>query len=171
MASVKDTATFFAEGTATQFEHVLKLYPQALRLKAENHKSKKPEELIKLDNWWVKENEGERRAPRRSSSSGPQWRRQSAVCSLRLVPVPLSSLISIIYGTLGYGFSNVRGLFWILERALDFGARGFYTPQRRRGDITLPCAARGDNEPWVATVSRFLTCKRSVNPSGSYPTV
>lgn len=50
MASVKDTATFFAEGTATQFEHVLKLYPQALRLKAD-HKSKKPEELIKLDNW------------------------------------------------------------------------------------------------------------------------
>lgn len=50
MASVKDTATFFAEGTAIQFEHVLKLYPQALRLKAD-HKSKKPEELIKLDNW------------------------------------------------------------------------------------------------------------------------
>lgn len=50
MASVKDTATFFAEGTATQFDHVLKLYPQALRLKAD-HKSKKPEELIKLDNW------------------------------------------------------------------------------------------------------------------------
>lgn len=50
MASVKDTATFFAEGTATQFEHVLKLYPQALRLKADR-KTKKPEELIKLDNW------------------------------------------------------------------------------------------------------------------------
>lgn len=50
MASVKDTATFFAEGTASQFEHVLKLYPQALRLKADR-KTKKPEELIKLDNW------------------------------------------------------------------------------------------------------------------------
>lgn len=50
MASVKDTATFFAEGTANQFEHVLKLYPQALRLKADR-KIKKPEELIKLDNW------------------------------------------------------------------------------------------------------------------------
>lgn len=50
MASVKDTATFFAEVTASQFEHVLKLYPQALRLKAD-HKTKKPEELIKLDNW------------------------------------------------------------------------------------------------------------------------
>ncbi|XP_058794802.1 uncharacterized protein LOC131666291 [Phymastichus coffea] len=55
MASVKDTATFFAEGTHTQFEHVLKLYPQALRIKAENHKSKKPEELIKLDNWYQNE--------------------------------------------------------------------------------------------------------------------
>ncbi|KAJ8664961.1 hypothetical protein QAD02_006623 [Eretmocerus hayati] len=55
MASVKDTATFFAEGTHSQFEHVLKLYPQALRLKAENHKSKKPEELIKLDNWYQNE--------------------------------------------------------------------------------------------------------------------
>lgn len=50
MASVKDTATFFAEGTVSQFDHVLKLYPQALRLKAD-HKTKKPEELIKLDNW------------------------------------------------------------------------------------------------------------------------
>lgn len=50
MASVKDTATFFVEGSAKQFEHVLKLYPQALRLKAER-RNKKPEELIKLDNW------------------------------------------------------------------------------------------------------------------------
>ncbi|KAK0083423.1 hypothetical protein PV325_008808 [Microctonus aethiopoides] len=54
MASVKDTATFFAEGTASQFEHVLKLYPQALRLKADR-KTKKPEELIKLDNWYQNE--------------------------------------------------------------------------------------------------------------------
>lgn len=54
MASVKDTATFFAEGTANQFEHVLKLYPQALRVKA-IHKTKKPEELIKLDNWYQNE--------------------------------------------------------------------------------------------------------------------
>ncbi|XP_046434164.1 cell wall integrity and stress response component 4 [Neodiprion virginianus] len=54
MASVKDTATFFAEGTASQFEHVIKLYPQALRLKADL-KTKKPEELIKLDNWYQNE--------------------------------------------------------------------------------------------------------------------
>lgn len=50
MASAKDTATFFQHGTASQFEHVLSLYPQALKLKAER-KTKKPEELIKLDNW------------------------------------------------------------------------------------------------------------------------
>jgi hypothetical protein len=30
----------------------LKLYPEALKLKADR-KTKKPEELIKLDNWWV----------------------------------------------------------------------------------------------------------------------
>ncbi|KAG8221903.1 hypothetical protein J437_LFUL006722 [Ladona fulva] len=51
MASVKDTATFFTKGTSSQFEHVLRLYPEALRLKAER-KTKKPEELIKLDNWF-----------------------------------------------------------------------------------------------------------------------
>lgn len=50
MASCKDTATFFLSGTPQQFEQVLKLYPQALRLKADR-KTKKPEELIKLDNW------------------------------------------------------------------------------------------------------------------------
>ena len=50
MASPKDTATFFTEGSSNQFEYVLSLYPEALRLKAEK-KVKKPEELIKLDNW------------------------------------------------------------------------------------------------------------------------
>lgn len=50
MASAKDTATFFQHGTSSQFEQVLSLYPQALKLKAER-KTKKPEELIKLDNW------------------------------------------------------------------------------------------------------------------------
>ncbi|XP_001944106.1 uncharacterized protein LOC100161080 [Acyrthosiphon pisum] len=49
-----DTATFFVEGTANQFEHVLSLYPQALRIKAEA-KTKKPEDLIKLDNWYQNE--------------------------------------------------------------------------------------------------------------------
>ncbi|XP_011302507.1 uncharacterized protein Amun [Fopius arisanus] len=54
MASVKDTATFFTEGTTSQFEHVLKLYPQALRLQADR-KKKKPEELVKLDDWYQNE--------------------------------------------------------------------------------------------------------------------
>ncbi|XP_014235092.1 uncharacterized protein LOC106657906 [Trichogramma pretiosum] len=55
MASAKDTAVFFAQGTPAQFEYVLKLYPQALRCKAEGHKSRKAEELIKLDNWYQNE--------------------------------------------------------------------------------------------------------------------
>ncbi|CAG9863116.1 unnamed protein product [Phyllotreta striolata] len=54
MASAKDTATFFTHGTCQHFEQVLKLYPQALRLKADR-KAKKPEELIKLDNWYQNE--------------------------------------------------------------------------------------------------------------------
>lgn len=50
MASVKDTESFFVHGNSKQFDYVLKLYPQALKLKAES-KTKKPEELIKLDDW------------------------------------------------------------------------------------------------------------------------
>lgn len=52
MAALKDTATFFVEGSCSQFQRVLGLYPQALKLKAEA-KTKKPEELIKLDNWYT----------------------------------------------------------------------------------------------------------------------
>lgn len=54
MASVKETATFFTHGTARQFEFVLSLYPQALKLKAQE-KNKKPEELMKLDAWYQEE--------------------------------------------------------------------------------------------------------------------
>ena len=50
MSSVKETATFFTHGTSSQYEFVLSLYPQALRLKAKE-KNKKPEELMKLDAW------------------------------------------------------------------------------------------------------------------------
>lgn len=53
MATAKDTSTFFLEADSKQFDSVLKLYPQAIKLKAEQ-KTKKPEELIKLDNWWVR---------------------------------------------------------------------------------------------------------------------
>lgn len=50
MATAKDTSTFFLEADAKDFDSVFKLYPQALKLKAEQ-KTKKPDELIKLDNW------------------------------------------------------------------------------------------------------------------------
>lgn len=51
MASVKtDTGSFFLQGNSKQFDYVLKLYPEVLKLKAVN-KIKKPEELIKLDDW------------------------------------------------------------------------------------------------------------------------
>jgi hypothetical protein len=45
------TTRFFLHGDARQFDFVLKLYPQVLKLKAEE--KKKPEELIKLDEWYV----------------------------------------------------------------------------------------------------------------------
>ncbi|KAI8435839.1 hypothetical protein MSG28_004055 [Choristoneura fumiferana] len=54
MATAKDTSTFFLEADAKQFDTILKLYPQAMKLKAEQ-KTKKPEELIKLDNWYQNE--------------------------------------------------------------------------------------------------------------------
>jgi hypothetical protein len=50
MASVKDTSAFFTHGNISQYEFVLSIYPQALRLKAQE-KNKKPEELMKLDAW------------------------------------------------------------------------------------------------------------------------
>lgn len=53
MASVRDaTASFFLQGNARQFDYVLKLYPKVLAMKAEE--KKKPEELIKLDEWCVR---------------------------------------------------------------------------------------------------------------------
>jgi hypothetical protein len=51
MATKRDTTAFFLHGNARQFDYVLKLYPQVLKLKAEE--KKKPEELIKLDEWCV----------------------------------------------------------------------------------------------------------------------
>ena len=43
------TRAFWEQGTPQQFEFVLGLYDQCLRLKAET--SKKPENVIKLDKW------------------------------------------------------------------------------------------------------------------------
>ena len=51
MACLK-TKNFFESGSSNQFEWVLALYDQVLRLKAEA-KSQKPENVIKLDKWWV----------------------------------------------------------------------------------------------------------------------
>ncbi|CRL08135.1 CLUMA_CG020851, isoform A [Clunio marinus] len=54
MSTVKDaTSEFFLRGNTRQFDFVLKLYPQVLALKAEE--KKKPEELIKLDEWYQTE--------------------------------------------------------------------------------------------------------------------
>lgn len=51
MSADSSTTKFFLHGNAKQFDYVLKLYPQMLKLKAEE--KKKPEELIKLDEWCV----------------------------------------------------------------------------------------------------------------------
>jgi hypothetical protein len=51
MASVKETGSFFTHGDSKQYEFVLTLYPQALKLKAKEKKLKKPEDLLKLDAW------------------------------------------------------------------------------------------------------------------------
>lgn len=48
----KDTGSFFAHGNSKQFDYVLKLYPEVLKLKATT-RCKKPEELIRLDDWYV----------------------------------------------------------------------------------------------------------------------
>uniref|UniRef100_A0A8D9ATB4 Uncharacterized protein n=1 Tax=Cacopsylla melanoneura TaxID=428564 RepID=A0A8D9ATB4_9HEMI len=52
--ATSNTANFFTNGTPDQFQNVMSLYPEVLRLKAES-KNKKPEELIKLDNWYQNE--------------------------------------------------------------------------------------------------------------------
>lgn len=54
MTSNKDTASFFENGTTHQFEYCYKLYPQVLKLKAEK-RNKKPQELIRLDEWYQNE--------------------------------------------------------------------------------------------------------------------
>lgn len=46
----KDTGSFFAHGNSKQFDYVLKMYPEVLKLKATT-RNKKPEELIRLDDW------------------------------------------------------------------------------------------------------------------------
>lgn len=53
-ATMKDPRTFFTKGSAAQFEYVLGLYEDAIKLKA-NQKNRKEEEFLKLDKWYQKE--------------------------------------------------------------------------------------------------------------------
>ncbi|ALC49022.1 Amun [Drosophila busckii] len=54
MSNGKATASFFENGSTSQFEYCYKLYPQVLKMKAEK-RSKKPQELIRLDQWYQNE--------------------------------------------------------------------------------------------------------------------
>ncbi|KAK7072507.1 hypothetical protein SK128_014839 [Halocaridina rubra] len=53
-AAQKDPRTFFKQGNAAQFNFVLGLYEEAVKLKAEQ-KNKKTEEFLKLDKWYQTE--------------------------------------------------------------------------------------------------------------------
>lgn len=54
MSNGKATVSFFENGSTTQFEYCYQLYPQVLKLKAEK-RCKKPQELIRLDQWYQNE--------------------------------------------------------------------------------------------------------------------
>jgi len=53
-ATKKDPRIFFTLGSCQQFEHILNLYEEAVKLKAES-KNKKPEDFLKLDRWFQNE--------------------------------------------------------------------------------------------------------------------
>uniref|UniRef100_A0A182PRG3 Uncharacterized protein n=1 Tax=Anopheles epiroticus TaxID=199890 RepID=A0A182PRG3_9DIPT len=56
MAIVKDSATFFQHGNSAQFDYVLKLYPKALKLKADTRgNGKKADKLLRLEKWYQNE--------------------------------------------------------------------------------------------------------------------
>ncbi|KAH8267153.1 hypothetical protein KR026_001042 [Drosophila bipectinata] len=54
MSNGNVSASFFENGTTTQFEYCYQMYPEVLKLKAEK-RSKKPQELIRLDQWYQNE--------------------------------------------------------------------------------------------------------------------
>jgi hypothetical protein len=57
MAEPNDSSlAFFSKATAKQWSYILSLYKDVLKLKAEQRSTKKggPEELIKLDTWYVR---------------------------------------------------------------------------------------------------------------------
>jgi len=53
-ATLRDPRVFFSQGSAAQFDYVMGLYEEAVKLKAEQ-KNKKPEEFLKLDKWYQHE--------------------------------------------------------------------------------------------------------------------
>lgn len=51
--AASSSCRFFQKGNSAQFEFILDLYPQVLKVKAENRGAgKKPEKLIRLDDWY-----------------------------------------------------------------------------------------------------------------------
>ncbi|KAI8034795.1 uncharacterized protein LOC128264086 [Drosophila gunungcola] len=54
MSNGKATVSFFENGSTKQFEYCYQMYPQVLKLKAEK-RCKKPQELIRLDQWYQNE--------------------------------------------------------------------------------------------------------------------
>ncbi|XP_016974388.1 homeobox protein cut [Drosophila rhopaloa] len=54
MSNGKATVSFFENGNTKQFEYCYQIYPQVLKLKAEK-RCKKPQELIRLDQWYQNE--------------------------------------------------------------------------------------------------------------------
>ncbi|XP_064539725.1 probable serine/threonine-protein kinase pdkA [Drosophila montana] len=54
MSNGKATASFFENGSTSQFEYCYQMYPEVLKMKAEK-RSKKPQELIRLDQWFQNE--------------------------------------------------------------------------------------------------------------------
>lgn len=48
--AMKDPRTFFVQGSVSQYEYVLGLYEEALKLKA-RQKNRNSEEFLKLDKW------------------------------------------------------------------------------------------------------------------------
>ncbi len=50
MSACSKSRDFFLGGSSREFDAVLKLYDQALRMKAES-KSSKPDNVVKLDKW------------------------------------------------------------------------------------------------------------------------
>lgn len=123
MATAKDTSTFFLEADTKQFDSVLKLYPQAIKLKAEQ-KTKKPEELIKLDNWWV-------RTPLQGENAAVACQWTCIVCvsvQTDLIATSLADCISLVRGRL-IKITTSRGIDVNLTRSFFLKPVGKISPR------------------------------------------